>query len=117
MEPKKIGREASKVLEDTSRVVLLSAASTWEVAIKSRLGKLDLPGGARKFIEDACTLDGFRILPILPEHTVELLELPDLHNDPFDRLLVAQALHESATLITDDPLIKQYPVRTLSACR
>jgi len=93
--------------------VRLSAASVWEISIKSALGKLSLPKGADILRE--LELDGFVPLPIELEHATRVADLPALHRDPFDRMLVAQAMLEGLTLVTADPHLAKYGVRLLDA--
>ncbi len=87
--------------------VWVSAASLWEIAIKRSLGRGDMPVSAREAL-DYFQRAGYRILPIEPEHTLALETLPPHHQDPFDRLLVAQALTEPMRLITHDPQVARY---------
>jgi len=91
--------------------VLVSAASAWEIAIKMALGKLS----ASRALTDVITECGFAELPVLVRHTPPLATLPPLHRDPFDRLLVAQAMADRLTLVTRDPQVRQYKVRTIAA--
>ncbi len=87
--------------------VWISAASVWEIAIKHGLGRGDMPISARQALAyfDAA---GYALLPITAEHTAATAELPALHADPFDRLLVAQALHEPLRLVTHDKQVARY---------
>jgi PIN domain nuclease of toxin-antitoxin system len=112
LEPELLNPKAIEIIASKDKVYL-SAVSTWEVSVKSSIGKLTLPGGHERFIADAYRLDGFLALAITPEHTLPVGTLPFFHKDPFDRLLVAQALCEGATIISSDPLIKQYSVSVL----
>ena len=91
--------------------VLVSAASAWELAIEAALGKVVTDRRLADVLEES----GFRELPVLMRHTEALTSLPALHRDPFDRLLVAQAIAERLTLVTRDDAIADYPVRTLRA--
>ena len=100
------------LLEDGATEAFVSAASTWEIAIKVRLGKLEVD--VPELFEEIKSL-GFGELRISFEHTRRVGELPPLHRDPFDRLLVAQALEEGLTLVTRDPALSQYPAPTLWA--
>jgi PIN domain nuclease of toxin-antitoxin system len=93
--------------------VLFSAASAWEIAIKTRLGKLTLPKGAS--IEEQLALDGFESLAVTLAHAEAVRALPALHRDPFDRMLVAQASEEDLVILTKDPQIRQYDVRVMAA--
>lgn len=90
-----------------------SAASAWEIAIKSALGKLALPAGAD--IEAELERDGFVPLPVEIVHALGVRALPALHGDPFDRLLVAQARAEGFTLVTADPALGRYGVPVMDA--
>ncbi len=114
-EPRKLGTVTHQVIAEAKNLIYLSAASTWEATIKASMGKIELPGGAQQFVRESLELDGFQPLPVLWEHSVGVEALPALHRDPFDRLLIAQALHEGAVLITSDPLITQYSLKTLDA--
>ena len=92
---------------------MLSVASSWEIAIKYRLGKLSLPEPAAVFIQPRLTRDGIDSLPIENRHACRVAQLPDHHRDPFDRLLVAVAQLESLTLATTDPALEPYDVPLL----
>lgn len=92
-------------------VVFASAASVWEIAIKKSMGKLETPNNLLEEI----TIHRFTPLPINLHHAELAGKLPKIHNDPFDRMLVAQAVYENLTLITRDELIFQYDVQTLKA--
>jgi PIN domain nuclease of toxin-antitoxin system len=104
---KRLSAKARALLTDPANDVLYSAASVWEIAIKSGLGradfKVDLPALLRAF-EAA----GFVELAITAAHAARVISLPDLHKDPFDRLLVAQALSEPALLLTNDQQLGPY---------
>lgn len=91
--------------------VLVSVVSLWEARIKQALGKLDIPDSFRASIAE----QGFRELPILGEHTDELLRLPSHHRDPFDRLLIAQARYAGLTLVSADDNVARYDVSLLTA--
>lgn len=113
--PEKISAEVLSMLEDPANALFLSAASSWEISIKYRLGKLPLPEPPNRFIADRLLRDGVRFLPIELQHTVRVAELPDHHSDPFDRLLVAQALSEKMVLVTADERLLPYDVEKLLA--
>ena len=93
--------------------VFLSAASSWEIAIKHGLGRLVLPEPPERFVPAEREAHGIAPLPIDEESTLHLSRLPALHRDPFDRLLVSQAIVHGLTIVTPDPLVTQYPARTL----
>ena len=90
--------------------VFASAASTWEIAIKSAIGKIEADLDE---VIVAITATGFEELPIRMIHTARVRDLPPVHRDPFDRLLVAQALEEGLTLVTRDPVFDDYRVPTI----
>lgn len=93
--------------------IYLSAASAWEIAVKHRLGRLPLPVGPADFVPTQRKAHGIEPLPIDEEAALYVAQLPDLHRDPFDRLLVAQATLQGLVLMTPDPAIREYAVRTL----
>lgn len=110
--PRRLPARVAAALRDPDTDVYVSAVSTWEIAIKSALGKIhaDLPA-----IVSAARAADFDELPITIAHTARLCLLPAHHRDPFDRLLVAQALEEHLTIVTHDPLIAAYSVARLWA--
>ena len=91
--------------------VFVSAASAWEVAIKSALGKV----ATSRSVSIAAQSSGFTELPVMFRHAEAVASLPSHHRDPFDRLLVAQAHAERLTLVTRDPVMAQYGVKVLRA--
>jgi PIN domain nuclease of toxin-antitoxin system len=95
---------AREAILDAGNEVYVSSAVAWEIVIKRSLGKLDFEG----LVAVAVAEEGFLPLSVHLDHTDELGRLPDIHRDPFDRLLVAQARIESLTLVTTDPRIRQY---------
>ena len=103
---------ARDLIEDPANDVFLSAASAWEIAVKSALGRLPLPEPASRFVPRARDALGVRALPIDEEATLMVASLPMLHCDPFDRTLVAQALTADLVILTPDEGIAAYPVRT-----
>lgn len=101
--PAKLSANVRKQIDDAE--VYASAVSIWEISIKSALGKLDAdPAEILAAVEPA----GFSLLPITGVHAAKVAELPRLHKDPFDRMLVAQALYEPMTLYTNDELLRPY---------
>jgi PIN domain nuclease of toxin-antitoxin system len=93
--------------------VFASPASHWEVAIKVNTGKYTLTVPFTQFIQEAIFDNGFVILPIEPRHTELVSRLPRHHNDPFDRLLIAQALADGLSVVSVDPAFDPYGVRRL----
>ncbi len=108
-EPSRLGPRTREALQSFQTSVYLSAVSSWEVAIKWRLGKLELPARPGELVKDSLRTNGFLRLDIFHEHGWKVADLPDHHRDPFDRLLVAQAVCERLTLLTADALITAYP--------
>jgi PIN domain nuclease of toxin-antitoxin system len=101
------------LLADPAQPVLFSVVSAWEIAIKAGLGKLELPEAAPVYVPTRLRDNRFDLLTIDLPHVLGLANLPHLHRDPFDRLLVAQAIYEDFALISSDPLVTQYPVRVI----
>lgn len=107
--PDRIPSRLAASLIDRSNAAFVSAASVWEVTLEVGLGKLSLPlDRLTDLIDEA----GFDPLPVSIPHGLAIRDLPPIHRDPFDRLLVAQARHEGLTLVTRDPTIRRYPVAT-----
>jgi PIN domain nuclease of toxin-antitoxin system len=102
-----------EVVEDRRNVVYLSVVSVWEMALKERAGRLRLSRPADTLIPDALEAFGFPVVPIELRHAFRAVSLPPLHADPFDRMLVAQAIEERLTLVTGDQALHGYPVQHL----
>jgi PIN domain nuclease of toxin-antitoxin system len=100
-------------LEDPANDLLLSAAVGWEIAIKYALGRLPLPEPPGRWVPERAAAIGAEIVPVTQGHALGVAELPHLHGDPFDRLLVSQARHLGATLVTADAILARYDVETL----
>lgn len=106
-----LGSAAATAITDPENRIFVSSASVWEIAIKLRLGRLTFTGSPSAAIGS----NGFTSLPILPEQAEASAGLPDIHQDPFDRILIAQALVRRFVLVTADQKIKQYAVPILWA--
>lgn len=104
---------ARQAFADPANEAFLSAASAWEIAVKHRLGRLPLPMPAETFVPAQRAAHGLEPLPVDEEAALHVGKLPDLHRDPFDRILVAQAMVGGLVLLTPDERIREYPVRTL----
>ncbi|MFC1857307.1 type II toxin-antitoxin system VapC family toxin [Thermodesulfobacteriota bacterium] len=111
--PRRLGREGLRLLENTGNELFLSAASSWEIAIKYKLGRLPLPEPPHIFIPPRLMRDGIKPLPVEHHHACHVANLPDLHRDPFDRLLIAQAQIEHLAFITADQKLKNYNVKMI----
>ena len=92
--------------------IFLSIISAREMQIKSQIGRLDLSAKVLDIVKSQNKENGIEVLPISLSHLTALTQLPNYHGDPFDYLLISQALIEDMTIITKDPLITQYPVKT-----
>ncbi len=112
--PHRLSSGMKALYENPHNEVFLSVASTWEIAIKHRSGKLLLPNSMppAEFIPEVRRRHGIDVLPIREEDSFILTKLPPIHHDPFDRMLICQAIANQMTLLTPDPLITQYPVLT-----
>ena len=111
-DPAKLSAPVLAFLKDPANTVMLSVVSVWEMLIKLQLGKLTL-GAPLGTILGQQQANGIQILPITLPHVLALQGLPSPHKDPFDRLLVAQANVEGATLLSADPIFAHYPVTVL----
>lgn len=112
-DPDRIEQRARRDIEDTGNTVLLSAVSTWEIATKHALGKLALPEPPEALLARAARELQSTELPITSRHALISASLPKHHNDPFDRLLVAQAIVDQAVLATGDGKLRPYATQGL----
>lgn len=106
-EPRRLSRKARALIADPGNVLHFSAASIWEVAIKSGLGRADFRVDAVQLLRGLVG-NGYEELPVTGRHAAEVAHLPGLHADPFDRMLVAQARAEGLLLLTADDQVAQY---------
>jgi PIN domain nuclease of toxin-antitoxin system len=108
-EPEQLSNQAKALIEDPENQLYFSAVSLWEISIKNKLGradfKVDLPVLRRNLLDN-----GFEEIAITSAHTLAISALPDIHKDPFDRMLVAQANVEGITLMTADSVVAEYDV-------
>jgi len=109
----RLSAQARKVIRDKRNELLFSAASGWEIAIKARLGRLQLPDDLEQFIVAQLSINTMSVLPIQLNHALHVYTLPDHHRDPFDRMLVAQSQVEELPIVTADPQVSAYDVRTI----
>lgn len=109
----RLSAKARAAITDRSNTVLVSTASTWEIAMKWRAGKLELPLSPEEILSTGVARSNFTIVPMDFGHTLAAANLPSHHRDPFDRMLIAQAILENATLVTLDKKIKRYKVPIL----
>lgn len=106
--PDRLSAEARSLLSDPNHVLVFSAASLWEITIKAGLGRTDFKVDPH-LLRRGLIENDYEELPITSRHAVAVSGLPEIHRDPFDRILVAQALVEGLTLLTHDPLVQAYP--------
>lgn len=106
---------AREAIQDPANAVCVSAASLWEVLVKHRLGRLEIhvPAAPEQYLVAQRDHHGLDSLPITEEAVAQLPKLPDLHRDPFDRILICQAIAHGMRLVTPDEIILRYPVATL----
>ena len=107
-QPERLSTAARKLLNDPRNELLFSAASLWEIAIKHTLGREDFRVEPR-LLRRGLLNNGYAEIPVTSQHAVNIDGLPPLHKDPFDRLLLAQALSEGITLLTGDAQLARYP--------
>jgi len=112
-DPGRLSSRMTATIQDPGNEILVSLASAWEIAIKVGIGKFPMPSPLAAYLQRQMAQHGFALLPIQFSHLAMLEKLPLHHRDPFDRLLVAQAIDEGATLITVDSQLKRYRVRTI----
>lgn len=109
----RLSTTAKAVIQDAANEILISPASYWEIAVKVSVGKWQLNRRYEEFIDLGLNQYGFQILPILPVHTARVITLPFHHKDPFDRLLVAQAMVEDIPIIGNDTAMDAYGIKRL----
>ncbi len=112
-EDPQLSMRAREVIADGENEVFLSAASVWEIVIKTAKGKLILPEAPASYITSRMSLYRFRPLPVQISHAAHVYELPPHHADPFDRLLITQSQLESMPLVTKDEEIRRYAVEII----
>ena len=109
----RLSERAAELIADGSNDVVVSAGSIWEVAIKATKGRLDLPADLERYVSDRVRRYRWSVLPIDGRHAVRAASLPRIHDDPFDRILIAQAQLESMVIVTTDAAITRYDVETI----
>jgi PIN domain nuclease of toxin-antitoxin system len=109
----RLSTRARDLMRDTDVRLDLSLASVWELAIKSGLGRLRLPLPVHEYVPARIRAQSLTLLEIRMDHVLRVASLPPIHNDPFDRLLIAQAMVEGVPILTADPQIARYDVETI----
>lgn len=110
---RELSSRAESLIRDPENEVALSAVSTWEIALKCALGQLQIPEPVDRYVIEMRERHEIRSLVLTEEASLQGPKLPDLHRDPFDRMLVCQAMTHGLTLVTPDRTIQSYPVRTV----
>jgi PIN domain nuclease of toxin-antitoxin system len=113
MADEQLSQTAREIIADGSNEIYFSAASAWEIAIKTAKGRLVLPEDPAAYIAKRLQLHHFSPLPVEVSHAAQVYALPRHHDDPFDRLLIAQAQMEKMVLLSADPEIQKYEVETI----
>lgn len=108
-EDRRLSQPETDIITDPDNLIFVSAATAWEIAVKRMIGKLEAPDD----LPAALAANNFLELPITIEHSQKLYQLPLHHNDPFDRIMVAQAMSEDLTFMTRDAKIALYEIRTI----
>ncbi|VAX25781.1 Death on curing protein, Doc toxin [hydrothermal vent metagenome] len=109
----KLSELAREIMGDGKNTLFLSAASTWEIAIKARIGRLKIPDPPDRFIAEQVYQNAIQALPIQISHSLHVYHLPPHHEDPFDRLLIVQAELENLTLLSADQQMGKYDVKVI----
>jgi PIN domain nuclease of toxin-antitoxin system len=109
----RLSRRARATIGAAGNEVFVSAATAWEIVTKARLRRLPVPEPIDRFVADQLETNAFQALSLTMRHALGLAALPDLHRDPFDRMLLAQALAEQMPLVTGDRAVAAYPVDTI----
>ena len=113
MDEPSLSMRAREVISNSRNEVFFSAASGWEIAIKASRGRLELPTRPHEFVATQLSLNAFQTLPIQLSHALQVYNLPDLHRDPFDRLLIAQCQVEKLAFICGDAKLAEYGVEII----
>ncbi|MGQ0655442.1 MAG: type II toxin-antitoxin system VapC family toxin [Betaproteobacteria bacterium] len=112
-EPERLSEEARQAITSAGNEAYLSAISAWEIAVKQARGGLELSEAAARYVPKYREALGLLELPLDEAAALQVARLPRAHKDPFDRMLVCQAIAHGLLLVTPDPLVAQYPVRIL----
>jgi PIN domain nuclease of toxin-antitoxin system len=109
----RISPKVREIMQDAANEILLSAASGWEIAIKVKLERLQLPDEPGVYIAKHMALNAIQSLAITMSHSLYTCNLPDIHKDPFDRIIIAQAIMEGMPLLTNDSNILKYDIKVI----
>jgi PIN domain nuclease of toxin-antitoxin system len=109
----RLNRRGYEILNSASEEIYFSAATAWEISIKASLGKVKLPSPPRTCVPAFMEKQGLKPLPVNQLHAVQVYDLPKHHRDPFDRLIIAQAIVENMAVLTADHDFERYPVEVV----
>ena len=112
-EIEKLSSAAVDALTSTENSLHLSTASIWEIQVKFKSGKLKLAKPIDEILDEQIAANDLSILPLERRHAVNVINLPSTHKDPFDRMIISQAMVENMTILTADPKFSEYPVKLL----
>jgi PIN domain nuclease of toxin-antitoxin system len=113
LENHRLSAKAKQILTSKEHELYFSLVSLWEIAVKMKIGKLNTVGSSVTYIRDEMAEYGMELLPVRYEHILQLEQLPLHHSEPFDRLLIAQAIAESLPILTHDEMFPLYPVKLI----
>lgn len=108
IDDKRLPKNIKKIIETSNEIIYISTASLWEIELKNSIGKLDLKDDFNTYIPKIINYYNFQILEIKMKHLFQLHKLPKYHKDPFDRIIIAQALNEKLKLLYTDKLFNNY---------
>jgi PIN domain nuclease of toxin-antitoxin system len=106
----RLNENAREIIANGREEIYLSAASSWELSIKMRTGKLNFPGSPAQVVPAFMAKQGLLSVPITNLHAVKIYDLPSHHSDPFDRIIIAQAIVEKMVVLTSDRVFEKYPI-------
>jgi PIN domain nuclease of toxin-antitoxin system len=109
----RLSAAAREAISRTDNRILLSVVSVWEILVKAALGRLTVDGAVGERIPEQIDRNGFEVLPVHLRHALRLGRLPEVHRDPFDRMLVAQAIEDDLPFITGDRAVSRYPIEVV----
>jgi PIN domain nuclease of toxin-antitoxin system len=110
---RRLSPRATAVMEQSATLLLLSAASAWEIVIKIQMGRLPLPGSPVRYLSEQMAVNDVQPLAITIDHALAVYELPPLHRDPFDRIIIAQAQIEHLPVVSADQQLSRYDIETI----
>ncbi len=110
--PERLSKAAVDIVHNEDNQIYVSIVSLWEIAIKSSIGKLEIKNSMEE-IAGICLKYKIELLDINPQHLDQIANLPQIHGDPFDRLIISQAITENLTIVTSDSIIPKYDANTI----